>query len=86
MFSLAYAMNYLSWPDNTTQNITIEMIITPNKLIREEPHIHQLTIKTYKIITGRIYVIKSDSDYPYELNRQNIRSTYASTFDQHTDQ
>ena len=43
--------------------------------------------KTYKITVGRIYVIESDNDYPYELNLiHKIRSTYTSIFDQHTDQ
>ena len=43
--------------------------------------------KTHKIITGRIYVIKSDNDYPYELNWQidmkiyQYVSTYNNIFD-----
>ena len=44
------------------------IIYPPNKQIRDEPHIHRLTAKSHKIITGRIYVIKSDNDYPYKLN------------------
>ena len=32
--------------------------------------------KTHKIITGRIYVIKSDNDYPYELNWHEIINMY----------
>ena len=31
-------------------------------------------------------MIKFNNDYPYELNEQNIRSTYVSISDQHTDQ
>ena len=42
--------------------------------------------KAYKINAGRIYIMKSDNDYPYELKWQILDRTYAWIPNQHMDQ
>ena len=70
--SLCYDFSFMARLHKTS-NKTIEMIIIQPKQINKGWTTHTPIDKmkiSCKIITGRIYVIKSDNDYPYELNWQ----------------